>query len=321
MPTLRQLEYLSAVADTRHFGRAAAAVNVSQPTLSQQLKALEARLGVTLIERGDTPVQLTPIGREIAARARNVLLGVTDLRELAQRSVTGLAGTVRFGVTPTLGPYLLPPVVARLHRAYPDMRLHMREGIPDEQLAQLRRGALDMVLAPLPISGTDLHIEPLFREPAVVQAYYAHLRDLVEGPFSQRSFDALVDSSTGGWIPQSLQLSIKAFMAARRDDILSQISAPLSAASAPPVVDGFPTTTDPTTAVTGTFDAFRARSVTVNGQPADLAFRSGTWYAGPPIDTLVASNADWKYLDDGSDQGEAWRAPGFDDSAWATGRP
>ena len=153
MPTLRQLEYLVAVADARHFSRAAATVNVSQPTLSQQLKALEARLGVMLVERGDTPVQLTPIGREIAERARKLLIAVTDLRDLARRSVSGFAGTIRFGVTPTLGPYLLPPVVARLHRDYPDMRLHMREGIPDDQVAELRRGALDMVLAPLPVGG------------------------------------------------------------------------------------------------------------------------------------------------------------------------
>lgn len=164
MPSLRQLQYLVALADAQHFGRAAASVNVSQPTLSQQLRALETRLGITLVERGDTPVQLTPVGREVAARARDILIGVEDLRGLARRSVTGLAGTVRFGVTPTIGPYLLPPVVARLHRAYPDMRLHMREGIPDDQLAELRRGALDMVLTPLPVTGAGLEIEPLFRE-------------------------------------------------------------------------------------------------------------------------------------------------------------
>ena len=179
MPTLRQLEYLVALADTGHFGRAAASVHVSQPTLSQQLRALEARLGVSLVERGDTPVQMTPIGREIAARARIALLGVKDLRELAQRSRTGLAGTIRFGVTPTLGPYLLPPVVARLHRAYPDMRLYMREGIPDDQLADLRRGSLDMVLTPLPVAGGDLEIEPLFREPL-------HIVAAPDNPFCSR---------------------------------------------------------------------------------------------------------------------------------------
>lgn len=165
MPSLRQLQYLVSIADLKHFGRAAGAVNVSQPTLSQQLRTLEARLGVTLIERGDSPVQLTPIGREIATRARKVLLEVEDIRALAKRSVSGLAGTIRLGVTPTLGPYLMPAVVAQLHRDYPDMRLYIREGIPDEQVAELRRGGLDMMLLPLPVGGSDLHVEPLFREP------------------------------------------------------------------------------------------------------------------------------------------------------------
>lgn len=174
MPTLRQLEYLVAVADARHFGKAAAAVHVSQPTLSQQLRALEARLGVTLVERGESPIQLTPIGREIAERARRVLIGVEDLRGLARRSVSGMAGTIRFGVTPTLGPYLMPGVVARLHREHPDLRLYMREGIPDDQIAELRRGALDMVVAPLPVAGTDLTIEPLFREPLYILAAPDH---------------------------------------------------------------------------------------------------------------------------------------------------
>ena len=180
MTTLRQLEYLVALADAQHFGRAAASANVSQPTLSQQLRTLESRLGVTLVERGDSPVQLTPVGREIADRARGVLLGVADMTALAARAVTGVAGTVRFGVTPTLGPYLMPPVVADLHRIYPDMRLYMREGIPDEQLAELRRGSLDMLLVPLPVSGSDLAIEPLFSEPL-------HLVAAPDNPLCTRS--------------------------------------------------------------------------------------------------------------------------------------
>lgn len=191
MPTLRQLEYLVAIADARHFGRAAAAVNVSQPTLSQQVKALEARLGVTLVERGDSPVQLTPVGREIAQRARRLLIGVSDLRDLARRSATGFAGTIRFGVTPTVGPYLMPSVVARLHRDYPDMRLHMREGIPDDQVAELRRGALDFVLSPLPVAGSDLEIEPLFREPL-------HLVAAPDIPLAEKSFLRKADLAGAG---------------------------------------------------------------------------------------------------------------------------
>ena len=165
MPTLRQFTYLVALADYQNFRRAADSVHVAQPTLSQQLRALEARLGVTLVERNESPVQLTPIGREVVARARKLLLDAKDIEDMTQRTKTGIGGTIRFGVTPTLGPYLMPGIVASLHRAYPDMRLYVREGIPDEQARELARGDLDMILSPLPVSGSELHIESLFREP------------------------------------------------------------------------------------------------------------------------------------------------------------
>lgn len=165
MSTLRQFTYLVAVADCRNFRRAADMVHVSQPTLSQQIRVLEQRLGVTLVERNESPVQLTPVGREVVARARKVLLEVKDIEGMARRAKAGMGGTIRFGITPTLGPYLMPGIVAALHRAYPDMRLYVRDGIPDEQARDLARGDLDMILSPLPVSGSDLHIEPLFREP------------------------------------------------------------------------------------------------------------------------------------------------------------
>ncbi len=165
MTSLRQLSYLVALADLRNFRRAADAVHVSQPTLSQQVRVLEAHLGVVLVERNESPVQLTPIGRELVARARRILLDVKDLEDLARRSRAGMGGTIRFGVTPTLGPYLMPGIVAALHQRFPDMRLYIREGIPDEQVRELARGELDMVLSPLPVAGSNLHIEPLFREP------------------------------------------------------------------------------------------------------------------------------------------------------------
>ena len=164
MPTLRQLEYLVAVADLQNFGRAADACHVSQPTLSQLLRALEDRLGIALIERRASGAQLTPIGREITARARRLLIEAQDIRDLARRAGEQLVGTLRFGVTPTLGPYLMPPIVAALHREQPDLRLHIREGIPEEQALALARGALDMLLGPLPIAGGDLEVLPLFRE-------------------------------------------------------------------------------------------------------------------------------------------------------------
>lgn len=165
MPTLRQLHYLVTLADTGSFVSAARAANVSQPSLSQQVKALEERLGVRLVDRTATGAILTPIGRTLVARARGVLAGVRELEALAARWSDELSGTIRLGTTPTLGPYLLSPIIAELHRTAPDLRLYVREGIPDDQALELSRGELDVLLGPLPIQGDDLEVEPLFREP------------------------------------------------------------------------------------------------------------------------------------------------------------
>lgn len=165
MPTLRQFEYLVTLADTGSFAQAARLAHVSQPTLSQQVKALEDRLGVRLLERSATGAILTPIGRSIVAKARIVLADVREIEALAKSAATGLTGTLRLGTTPTLGPYLLSPIIAELHRSAPGLRLYVREGIPDAQALALSRGDLDVLLGPLPIVGDDLEIEPLFREP------------------------------------------------------------------------------------------------------------------------------------------------------------
>lgn len=164
MLSFRQLQYLVALADLQHFGRAANSLNVSQPTLSLQLRKLEDQLGVRLVDRGHGTVQLTPVGREIASRARKMLLDVNDIEALARRSAGQLIGTIRFGVSPTIGPYLLPSIVSVLKQSMPELRLYIREGIPSDQLQELRSGALDMMLAPLPVGGSDLHVEPLYRE-------------------------------------------------------------------------------------------------------------------------------------------------------------
>lgn len=188
MPTLRQLEYLVALADLKHFGSAADACHVSQPTLSQQLRALEERLGVTLIDRRASGTELTPIGREITDRARRLIVEVRDIRDLARRAGESVVGTLRFGVTPTLGPYLMPPIVAALHREQPDLKLYIREGIPEDQALALSRGGLDMLLGPLPIDGGEIEVQPLFRERLFIVASPDHplaklpeltLRDLI----------------------------------------------------------------------------------------------------------------------------------------------
>lgn len=165
MLTLRQLDYLVTIADTGSFAMAARVAHVSQPTLSQQIRALEDRLGTTLLERSAGGAVLTPIGRSIVATARRMLSDARDIVALAAGASDNLTGTLRLGTTPTLGPYLLSPIIAELHRMAPRLRLHVREGIPDEQVLDLSRGNIDVVLGPLPMAGDDLTIEPLFREP------------------------------------------------------------------------------------------------------------------------------------------------------------
>ncbi len=174
MPTFRQLEYLVAIADAKNFRRASEVVHVSQPTLSQQLRALEASLGVTLVERRLGGAELTPIGRDIADRARRLIVERQDLCDLARSAQDAAVGTLRFGVTPTLGPYLLPDVIADLSRENPGLRLYIREGIPDEQALDLMRGKLDLLLGPLPVQGGALRTEPLFREDLMLVASPRH---------------------------------------------------------------------------------------------------------------------------------------------------
>lgn len=164
MVSFRQLQYLVAVADQQHFRRAAVQLHVSQPTLSLQLRKMEEQLGVRLIERGVSPVRITPVGREIVSRARKLMLDLNDLEACARRSASELIGTISLGVSPTLGPYLLPGIVGVLKRSMPELRLHIREGIPSEQMLELRSGALDLMLTSVAAGGNDLHMEPLFEE-------------------------------------------------------------------------------------------------------------------------------------------------------------
>ncbi|MBB4615339.1 hydrogen peroxide-inducible genes activator [Novosphingobium taihuense] len=174
MLSFRQLQYLVAIADYQHFRRAAANLHVSQPTLSLQVQKMEEHLGVILIERGVTPARLTPVGREIVARARRLLLDLTDLEDCARRSAGKLIGTISLGVSPTIGPYLLPGIVGVLKRQMPQVRLHIREGIPSEHMHELRHGALDILLTPVPVVGGDLHVETLFEERLQVVAPPEH---------------------------------------------------------------------------------------------------------------------------------------------------
>lgn len=162
--TLRQMHYLVELAATGHFRRAAEQAGVTQPSLSAQIALLEDRLGVQLVERGSTAAFLTPAGRDIVERARRILADTQALEDSAQHDREGLHGTIRLGVSPTLGPYLMPHVVARLHRDHRDLRLHVREGSPDDLVRDLAAGVHDAVLAQLPVPGPAFTVQRLFRE-------------------------------------------------------------------------------------------------------------------------------------------------------------
>ncbi len=165
---LRDLRYLVALADHKHFGRAAEASFVSQPTLSTQIRKLEDELGVSLVERTPRKVLLTEIGREIAERARTILREVDQVRELARRTRDPESGTVRLGLFPTLGPYLLPHVVPKLRERFPKLELLLVEEKTPVLLRQLDEGRIDAAVLALPLHDAQLHVEPLFEEQFVL---------------------------------------------------------------------------------------------------------------------------------------------------------
>ncbi|MEZ5465722.1 MAG: DNA-binding transcriptional regulator OxyR [Lysobacteraceae bacterium] len=177
---LRDLRYLVALAEHRHFGRAAAACFVSQPTLSTQIRKLEEQLEVTLIERAPRRVMLTPVGRDIAERARRILGEVEQIKETARRATDPESGTIRLGIFPTLGPYLLPHVVPRIRQRFPRLVLLLVEEKTEVILKRLREGLLDAGILALPIHDEHLHIEPLFDEPFVLAVPESH-------PFAKRT--------------------------------------------------------------------------------------------------------------------------------------
>jgi len=171
---LRDLTYLVALANHRHFGRAAAASFVSQPTLSTQIKKLEDELGVTLIERAPRRVMLTAVGNEIADRARRIVAEVEQLKETARRTLDPEAGSVRLGLFPTLAPYLLPHVVPPIRKRFPDLELLLVEEKTDVLLKLLREGRLDAAILALPLHDNQLHVEPLFEEPFLLAVPHSH---------------------------------------------------------------------------------------------------------------------------------------------------
>lgn len=163
-PTLRQLEYIVAVADERHFGRAAEACFVTQPALSAQVLGLEELLEVRLFERDRRRVLPTPAGAEVVERARKILVQADELVETARSASRPLCGTLRMGVIPTVAPYLLPRVVPKLRRKHRELRLLLREDHTERIVAELEAGRLDLLLLALEAELGDATTLPLFRD-------------------------------------------------------------------------------------------------------------------------------------------------------------
>ena len=163
--TLQELRYLVAVAEEGQVARAAERCHVGQPTLSTQLKKLEDTLGVQLFERGPRGLKPTAAGAPIIAQARIVLEEAHKLRELARTAQDPMAGALRVGAIPTLGPYLLPHLLPAIRKTYPKLRLLLSESLTAQLLEALHKHTLDAALLALPVAHAGLEMMELFREP------------------------------------------------------------------------------------------------------------------------------------------------------------
>jgi len=164
MVTLKQLRYLSALAEHRHFGRAAEACAVTQPALSMQIRDLECDIGADLVERRPGEVVFTATGREVVERADRILTAVSDLVDVARHRGRSLTGLLRLGVIPTVAPYLLPPLLPALQTRYPELKLDIRETQTGTLLRELQRGQIDAALVALPVEAADLETRLLFED-------------------------------------------------------------------------------------------------------------------------------------------------------------
>lgn len=162
LPTLKQLQYLVALRDSGHFGRAADACFVTQSTLSAGIRELETLIGVVLVERTRRVVRFTPLGERIAEKARRVLREADELGDLARAAGRPLSGEMRMSVIPTIAPFLLPRILPRLRKEYPDLKLYLREETSSQACEALSHGRADCVLLALPFACGEVESAPLF---------------------------------------------------------------------------------------------------------------------------------------------------------------
>ena len=162
---IRDLSYIIAVAETGHFGHAAERCYVSQPTLSGQIKKLEEQLGVHIFERTNRRVEITAVGKEIVAHARQIMVEVETIKTLASSYQDPLAGPLRIGAIPTLSPYIMPLILSPLKNRYPQMRLALSEEQTEHLISRLKQHEIDAALLATDVDDPDLMSMPLFVEP------------------------------------------------------------------------------------------------------------------------------------------------------------
>src|SRR5213078_2079686 len=168
-PSIRQLESLVAVADSRSFRRAATTLGISQPALSAQVQAAEHVLGIQVFERDRRSVLITPAGEDVVSRAREALIAVDAVGDAARRRSEPLVGALRLGVIPTIAPYWLPALLPEVHRRFPKLELILREDQTSRLLIQLAAGQLEIALLAIPVQG-DFTTAPVAREGFVAAA-------------------------------------------------------------------------------------------------------------------------------------------------------
>jgi LysR family hydrogen peroxide-inducible transcriptional activator len=164
LPTLKQLQYLVALRNHGHFGRAAEACFVTQSTLSAAIRELESLIGVTLVERNRRVVGFTPLGLRVAEKAQRILRETEDLADMVRAAGEPLAGELRMGVIPTIAPFLLPALLPRLRAQWPDLKLYLREETSQAACDSLQRGQLDCVLLALPYACGEVEEADLFED-------------------------------------------------------------------------------------------------------------------------------------------------------------
>jgi len=167
LPTVKQLKYLSELAEHRHFGRAAQACFVSQSALSTAINELEQNLGVALFERGST-LLLTSIGEKLVGEAREVLNQLDNFVEHAKQAQGNFKNDLRLGVIPTIAPFLLPKIIKEVRSKYGSNKLYIREDLSPNLIEMLGKGQLDVLLFALPYETGNLHAEPLFKDELVL---------------------------------------------------------------------------------------------------------------------------------------------------------